>query len=83
MDERLAVLTVVWGEVEADLLIGFLAGEGVPARKRTQVPPSVYPVTVDGLAQVEILVPEELLPRAREALEAFKLRRDEGGSAGG
>jgi hypothetical protein len=82
MDERLAVLTVVWGEVEADLLIGFLEGEGIPAQKRTQVPHSVYPFTVDGLAQVEILVPEELLPRAREALEAFKLK-DEGGSAGG
>ena len=83
MDERLAVLTVVWGEVEADLLIGFLEGEGIPAQKRTQVPPAVYPVTVDGLAEVEILVPEELLPRAQEALRAFKLRRDEGGSAKG
>ncbi|MGY4706551.1 putative signal transducing protein [Candidatus Bipolaricaulota sp. J31] len=76
MDERFVPLTVVWGEMEAALLIGFLEGEGIPARKRTQVPPSVYPFTVDGLAEVEILVPEHLLPRAREALEAFKLKRD-------
>ncbi len=76
MDERFVVLTVVWGEVEADLLIGFLEGEGIPAQRRTQVPHSVYPFTVDGLAQVEILVPEELFPRAREALAAFKLKRD-------
>ncbi|HDI11919.1 MAG TPA: hypothetical protein ENF77_06375 [Candidatus Acetothermia bacterium] len=82
MDKSFVVLTVVYSEVEAELLIGFLEGEGIPARKRTQVPHSVYPFTADGLAQVEILVPEELLPRAKEALEAFKLR-DEGGSAGG
>ncbi|HID72738.1 TPA: hypothetical protein EYP38_02245 [Candidatus Micrarchaeota archaeon] len=76
MGERLVVLTRVIGETEANLLIGFLEGEGIPAQKRTQVPHSVYPFTVDGLAEVEILVPEELLPRAREALEAFKPRRD-------
>ena len=76
MGERLVVLTRVIGEVEADLLIGFLEGEGIPASKRTHVPPSVYPVAVDGLAEVEILVPESLLPRAREALEAFKPGHD-------
>jgi len=77
MDERYVRLTVVWGEVEADLLVGFLEGEGIPARKRTQVPHSVYPFTVDGLAEVEILVPEGLLFRAQEALKAFKLYGDE------
>ncbi len=77
MDERFVPLTAVWGEVEAELLIGFLKGEGIPARKRTQVPPSVYPFTVDGLAEVEILVPQHLLPRAREVLRAFKLNWDD------
>lgn len=76
MDERYVVLTRVWGEVEAELLAGFLEGEGIPVRKRTHVPPSVYPVTVDGLAEVEILVPEERLEAARRALEAFKPGKD-------
>ncbi len=78
MDKGFVVLTVVYNEVEADLLVGFLEGEGIPAQKRTQVPHSVYPFTADGLAQVEILVPQELLPRAKEALEAFKPREGKG-----
>ncbi|MCD6541485.1 hypothetical protein J7K76_06620 [Candidatus Bipolaricaulota bacterium] len=77
MDERYVRLAVVWGEVEANLLVGFLEGEGIPARKRTQVPHSVYPFTVDGLAEVEILVPEGLLLRAQGALKAFKLYGDQ------
>jgi hypothetical protein len=76
MDERYVLLTKVWGEIEAELLAGFLEGEGIPAQKRTQVPHSVYPLTVNGLAEVEILVPESLLPLARETLRAFKLNRD-------
>lgn len=70
-------LTKVIGEPRAQLLAGFLEGEGIRVRFRTQVPPSLYPVTVNGLAEVELLVPEEDLPRAREALAAFYLPPDE------
>jgi len=70
-------LTKVIGEPRAQLLAGFLEGEGIRVRFRTQVPPSLYPVTVDGLAEVELLVPEEDLRRAREALAAFYLPPDE------
>ncbi|MCD5408252.1 hypothetical protein LR090_03315 [Candidatus Bipolaricaulota bacterium] len=70
-------LTTVIGEPKARLLAGFLEGEGIRVRFRTQVPPSLYPVTVNGLAEVELLVPEEDLPHAREALAAFYLPPDE------
>lgn len=70
-------MTKVIGEPRAQLLAGFLEGEGIRVRFRTQVPPSLYPVTVDGLAEVELLVPEEDLRRAREALAAFYLPPDE------
>ncbi len=75
--DRWVTLTKVIGEPQARLLAGFLEGEGIRVRFRTQVPPSLYPVTVDGLAEVELLVPEEDLPRAREALIAFHLPPDE------
>jgi len=71
--DRWAVLTTVIGEPRARILAGFLEGEGIKVRFRTQVPPSVYPVTVDGLAEVQVLVPEEDLARAREALAAFRM----------
>jgi len=73
------VLTAAIGEPQAQLVAGFLSGEGIPVRFRSQVPPSVYPVTVDGLAEVQILVPAPDLLRAREALVAFEA----GGGADG
>lgn len=66
------VLTTTIGEPQAQLLAGFLAGAGIQVRFRTHVPPSVYPVTVDGLAEVQILVPAPDLARAQEALAAFE-----------
>ncbi len=71
--EKWVKLTVVWGEPKALLLKGFLEGEGIPVRLRYHVPPSVYPLMVDGLAEIQILVPEEDVPRAEEALAAFRL----------
>lgn len=70
--EKWVKLTSVWGEVEAQLLKGFLEGEGIQVRLRRHVPPSVYPVTVDGLAEVQLLVREEDLLLAQEALAAFR-----------
>ncbi len=72
------ILTTEIGEPRAQLLAGFLRGEGIPVQFRTHVPPSVYPFTVDGLAEVQILVPERDLIRAREALAAFERGGDPG-----
>ncbi len=74
---RWVLLTKEIGEVRARLLAGFLKGEGIEVRFRTHVPPSLYPVTVDGLAEVQILVREEDLARAKEALVAFTLPPDD------
>ncbi|MFH1609957.1 MAG: tRNA (pseudouridine(54)-N(1))-methyltransferase TrmY [Candidatus Bipolaricaulota bacterium] len=73
------VLTTVIGEPRAQLVAGFLSGEGIPVRFRSQVPASVYPVTVDGLAEVQVLVPAPDLPRARETLAAFEAGADREG----
>lgn len=71
--EKWVKLTAVWGEMEAQLLKGFLEGEGIPVRLQHHVPPSVYPLTVNGLAEIRILVPEGELLRAQEALAAFRV----------
>ena len=49
------VLTEVIGDPQAQLVASFLRGEGIVVQFRSEVPPSVYPVTVDGLAEVQIL----------------------------
>jgi hypothetical protein len=66
------VLTEVIGDPQAQLVASFLRGEGIAVQFRSEVPPSVYPVTVNGLAAVQILVPAADLDRAREALVAFE-----------
>lgn len=71
--EKWVKLTTVWGEPKALLLKGFLEGEGIPVRLRYHVPPSVYPLMVNGLAEIQILVPEEDFLLAKEALAAFRL----------
>lgn len=65
------VLTTVIGEPQAQLVASFLRGEGIPIQFRSHVPPSVYPLTANGLAEVQILVPRADLDRARGALAAF------------
>lgn len=67
-------LITVEGEPNARLLSGFLEGEGIKIQLRTHVPPSVYPFTVDGLAEVQLWVPKEDHTRAQQALAAYKLR---------
>lgn len=66
------VLTTVVGDPRAQLVASFLRGEGIPVQFRSHVPPSVWPFTVNGLAEIQILVPADDLARAEEALAAFE-----------
>lgn len=78
--EKWVKLTSVWGETKAQLLRGFLEGEGIEVRLRYHLSPSVYPVTVDGLAEVQILVREGDYLLAQEALRAYQAPEEgEGG----
>lgn len=58
----------VWSEPKAQLIKGILEENGVPVNLVRQTPPSVLPVTVDGLAEVQIVVHESNLDRARAIL---------------
>ncbi len=75
MEEWIRLTTVI-GEVQANLLAGFLAGEGIRVKFRTHVPHSVYPITVNGLAEVQIMVRSDELERAEAALAAYRSPAD-------
>ncbi len=70
------VLTTVIGEPQAQLVASFLRGEGILVQFRSYVSHSVDPVMVNGLPEVQILVPAPDLPHAREALAAFEAGGD-------
>lgn len=64
-----------WDESMAEMALDLLRSEGLEARKTSDMTRSVYPFTMDGLGEIEILVPED---EAKEALEILAARFSEG-----
>ncbi len=69
--EELVLCHKVWGEPKALLIKGLLEDFGIPVNLVTQAPPSVYPMAVDGMAEVRIMVRQSDLARAREVIADY------------
>ncbi len=61
-----------WGEAEAQVVRALLESSGVKCRIREHGPQSLYPVTVDGLAEVQIMVPQEAEAEALAIVRAYR-----------
>jgi len=59
-----------WDEPMASMAVGLLRAEGMYAYKRDSGLRSSYAITVDGLGEIEVLVPEEDREKALEILDA-------------
>jgi hypothetical protein len=57
-----------WEEPIADMAVDFLLSEGIAALKMCEMPRSVLPMTMDGLGEIEIRVPEDDVERAIEII---------------
>lgn len=68
VEDDLVLCHKVWGEAKAQLISGLLLDFGIPSNLVRQSPPSVYPVTVDGLGEVRIMVRSRDLARARAVI---------------
>jgi tRNA (pseudouridine54-N1)-methyltransferase len=55
----------VWGEPKAQLIISLLEDFGIPVNRLTHGSPSVYPMVLDGMAEVRIMVHARDLVRTR------------------
>ena len=73
MDERenLVLCHKVWGEAKALLIKGLLEDFGIPVNLVRQAPPSVYPMAVDGMAEVRLMVRARDLARAKEIIADY------------
>lgn len=60
------------GQVQAHVIKGRLESEGIPVLLRYDSGSTVFALTVDGLGEVEILVPREEAARARKILSQAK-----------
>jgi len=59
-----------WDEPMADMALGLLRAEGIQAFKKDSGLRSTYVISVDGLGEIAIRVPEADAERAREILSA-------------
>lgn len=71
-DEETTLLTVVYNEVEANLIKTILDEAGIDCLLVTQVPHSVYPFTINGLGEVKIKVLASQLKNAQAVLAESK-----------
>jgi len=55
---RVRLLLTTWNDTEAALVAQLLEQEGIPCQVVSDVPHTLFPLTVDGLGEVRVLVPE-------------------------
>jgi hypothetical protein len=66
---RRVLVMVAPDEMEAKVAKGLLESAGIPCWLSSDVPPSVYPMTVDGLAETRLFVPEDRAAEAQALLQ--------------
>lgn len=67
-EQRVSVYAC-WSDTEADVIVSYLRSQGVDAVTNSEVPHSVYPLTVDGLGKVDVLVEADYAKQALRMLE--------------
>jgi len=67
-DKKWEVVHRASGMVNANIIVGRLKTEGIPTNLKYEAVGTIYPITVDGLGEVRILVPVEYAEYAREVL---------------
>jgi hypothetical protein len=58
------------GGINAKSIVTALRGRGIPARSKGEIVGEIYGLTLDGLGEVSIFVPEEYLEEAQSVLAA-------------
>lgn len=64
------VICIVQGEIIANVIKSHLESEGIPVLLKWESVGRVYGLTVDGLGQVSILVPQEFAEEAKGIIKA-------------
>jgi hypothetical protein len=65
----LVVVHIAQGELEASVIKSHLESEGIPVMLQYESVGRVFGLTVDGLGEIRILVPQALVERAKEVIK--------------
>jgi hypothetical protein len=68
-EEKWAVAHTASGMTNANIIVGRLETEGIPTRLKYEAVGAIYAITINGLGQVDILVPEQWIEIARDILD--------------
>lgn len=71
-ETKLVELTSVQGEMEENVVIGILKGEGIDVLVKSNRAGGALPFTMDGMGKVRIYVREDQLEEAIKLLEEYK-----------
>jgi len=63
------VIKIVQGEMSANIIKSHLESEGIPVYLKYESAGIIYGITVDGIGEVKILVPEECAEEAKKIIE--------------
>jgi len=66
--EKLEKVYTASGQIQAHVIKGRLESEGIPVLLRYDSGSTVFALTIDGLGEVELLVPRDQAARARKIL---------------
>jgi hypothetical protein len=67
-NDKWEVVYTASGITNANIIVGRLETEGIPTRLKYEAVGAIYAITIDGLGEVQVLVPESYLEKAREVL---------------
>lgn len=90
MDDRqpgpARLLLTTWSDTEASMVAQLLEQEGIPCQVVSDVSHALFPLTVDGLGEVRVLVPESRYDDAvaliaEQRRRGFEILEGEDGSA--
>ena len=72
-----AVVKIVQGEIQANILKAHLESEGIPVYLKYESAGIIYGITADGIGEVRIMVPPELVEEARQIIEPVETNQEE------
>jgi len=67
-EEKWEVAYRASGITNANIIVGRLETDGIPTRLKYEAVGAIYAITIDGLGEVDVLVPSSCLEKAREVL---------------
>jgi hypothetical protein len=67
-DEKMVEVYHARNEMEAQVIRSLLAGYGIPCILKSNAAPSVHMFTMDGMAEVKVMVLDSMADEARELI---------------